>query len=236
MCEQGGSARVDQRRLWAYYQNHAPHVFASNEERLDYIVKRVGRLFRQSNPRILTVGAGNGYLEKACTARGWDVHCLDLDSVSMVPLARLGVKAVCGLLQRVPLKDASCDVVIASEVLEHLADRDRADGLSEVRRVLRPGGYFVGTVPYKEVLAESVVLCPGCGAVFHRWGHQACFDSQSLTEELQRHFRRVRVRRTAFVSFRRRSLLGKLKGAVRVILAKCGSRVAIPGLLFLAQR
>lgn len=45
-----------------------------------------------------------------------------------------------------PFADASLDVVWASEVIEHVADTAR--WLSEVRRVLAPGGRLLLTTPY----------------------------------------------------------------------------------------
>ena len=49
-----------------------------------------------------------------------------------------------------PFRDASFDAVKATEVLEHVADVPRA--LGECRRVLRPGGRLVATVPFLERL------------------------------------------------------------------------------------
>lgn len=46
---------------------------------------------------------------------------------------------------RLPFRDASFDVVTMLDVLEHLSDDKQA--LCEVRRVLRPGGVFVWSVP-----------------------------------------------------------------------------------------
>lgn len=48
--------------------------------------------------------------------------------------------------QRLPLRDASCDVILATEVLEHLPDP--AAALAEMARCLRPGGIAVLTVPF----------------------------------------------------------------------------------------
>ena len=39
------------------------------------------------------------------------------------------------------------DVIIASEFLEHLSDQDIINYLKQVRNTLRPGGYFLVTVP-----------------------------------------------------------------------------------------
>jgi len=53
--------------------------------------------------------------------------------------------AVAGSAEAVPLRDASCDLVLALDVLEHLDDD--AAGLRECVRVLRPHGLIVVTVP-----------------------------------------------------------------------------------------
>lgn len=49
--------------------------------------------------------------------------------------------------------DASFDLVLTSDTLEHVEDPMR--GLQEIRRVLRPGGRHVFTVPIKPDLATS---------------------------------------------------------------------------------
>jgi SAM-dependent methyltransferase len=46
--------------------------------------------------------------------------------------------------ERIPLRDASCGAVVARDVLEHVDDRA---ALAECRRVLRPGGVLVASVP-----------------------------------------------------------------------------------------
>jgi SAM-dependent methyltransferase len=55
-----------------------------------------------------------------------------------------------------PFPDEFFDVVLASEVLEHLANLEAA--LSEIRRTLKPGGRLVGSVPGAawSVLADAI--------------------------------------------------------------------------------
>ncbi len=76
------------------------------------------------------------------------------------------------------------DVVVCTQVLEHLAPLVIAAGLEEIRRVLVPGGVLIGTVPYRENLAESQVFCPHCQEEFHRWGHQQSFDESRVCSVL----------------------------------------------------
>ncbi|TSC72471.1 MAG: methylase involved in ubiquinone/menaquinone biosynthesi [Parcubacteria group bacterium Gr01-1014_38] len=51
-----------------------------------------------------------------------------------------------GDVQAMPLPDGSFDTVLCAEVLEHIPDPRRA--LAEIRRVLRPGGKLIITVPH----------------------------------------------------------------------------------------
>lgn len=51
--------------------------------------------------------------------------------------------------------DDKFDVYVSCEVLEHVPDLDKA--LSEAARILRPGGLFVGTVPFHMGSASRIV-------------------------------------------------------------------------------
>jgi SAM-dependent methyltransferase len=57
-------------------------------------------------------------------------------------------------LLSIPYPDASFDFVIANHVLEHVADDLRA--LSELRRVLKPGGHAILQTPYSELLSTTL--------------------------------------------------------------------------------
>jgi SAM-dependent methyltransferase len=56
--------------------------------------------------------------------------------------------------QKLPHEDATFDLVIASDVFEHVRD-DRA-GYHEIFRTLRPGGTFLLTVPYDHDRKETI--------------------------------------------------------------------------------
>ena len=96
--------------------------------------------------RLLEVGCGTGvHLE--LYVRGNDVVAMDVDKpVLEVVRARLGVETVWGdFSTRLPFGDATFDAVVAGETLEHMPYPTIF--LAEIRRVLRPGGLFVGSVP-----------------------------------------------------------------------------------------
>lgn len=57
-----------------------------------------------------------------------------------------GVDILVGPKDRWPLEDASVDSIVFTQVLEHVSDRTHL--LSEMARVLRPGGQILLTVPF----------------------------------------------------------------------------------------
>ncbi|MGI9646447.1 MAG: class I SAM-dependent methyltransferase [Ilumatobacteraceae bacterium] len=109
--------------------------------------------------RVLDVGAGFGRNVFECAARGADVVALDFAEDEVVQTrATLGGMVDAGEIDgdqlavvlrgdatTLPFSDDSFDVVITSEVLEHVQDDTRA--IAEMVRVLRPGGRFAATVP-----------------------------------------------------------------------------------------
>ena len=63
-----------------------------------------------------------------------------------------GEKSVMGSAEYLPFADASFDVVVMNAVLEHVPNVSRS--FTEVSRVLRPGGCFVGYVAFMECFHE----------------------------------------------------------------------------------
>jgi SAM-dependent methyltransferase len=55
------------------------------------------------------------------------------------------VQALYGSADDIPLPEASVDLLLCSEVLEHLPDPQKA--LQEIKRILRPGGRAILTIP-----------------------------------------------------------------------------------------
>jgi SAM-dependent methyltransferase len=129
--------------------------------------------------RILEIGPGEGGLVRRSLDSGHDVVAVDLSRnwLTRLPSAThprlLRAQADAGAL---PFPDAGFDRIVAAEVLEHLPDP--AATLSEVRRLLKPGGRFIATVPYREEL--RLQRCPHCGAAFEANGHLHRFDEESF--------------------------------------------------------
>ena len=98
-----------------------------------------------AEPEIVDLGCGTGAMLKYLRSFG-SVRGLDADEHAVEFCRARGEQRV-ELLEsdRLPLADDSVDLVTALDVLEHIED-DRG-ALAEIRRVLRPGGTLLATVP-----------------------------------------------------------------------------------------
>jgi methionine biosynthesis protein MetW len=95
--------------------------------------------------RVLDLGCRDGALTRVYSA-GNEVVGVDADRDALAAAAELGIETHwADLDQPLAFPDASFDVVVAGELLEHLRDPRRT--VAEILRVLRPGGTFVASVP-----------------------------------------------------------------------------------------
>ena len=237
-----------QDRIWAHAQNEEPGGFAAAVPRLEFLLNRVAALSARrpagpGPPAVLNVGLGDGYFERAAAARGWVSHSLDPDPAASARLAADGtVTAHVGRLEELTaggvdgLAPGTFEFVVASEVLEHLTEPQRTAGVAGVAGLLKPGGWFLGTVPDREDLALRRAVCPACGLVFHQYGHRASFDAAAVRTLLAPHFGAVAVGRSAFPAYRGRGPLGLAKSLAREALAKLGQPLAVPRLHWSARK
>ena len=95
----------------------------------------------------LELGAGYGVLAWALSLRSRRYTCVDLDRHTFRMLRRdLGQAGLVADIHRLPFGDGAFNSVVANNVLEHLYDP--LAGLSEIRRLLRPGGRLFALLPF----------------------------------------------------------------------------------------
>lgn len=111
---------------------------------------------------LLDLGAGSGHLSDYFLERGANVSAADTDGYRYMSSAPFfEVKG-----QALPFTDASFDIVIFNHVLEHVGDRPaQRQALSEIKRILRPGGTLYLGVPNKWELVETHYRIPLLGAL-----------------------------------------------------------------------
>jgi ubiquinone/menaquinone biosynthesis C-methylase UbiE len=158
-------------------------------------------------------------------AKGITVSCLDPSEAAINKIREkfaLGERAKVGFSQNLPFADNQFDVVVMSEVLEHLTDEVIQATLIEIKRVLKTEGRFIGSVPADEMLLNNRVMCPHCGEHFHRWGHQQHFSKQTLQSLLTIHFNKVTITRYFFAELSALNWKGKIGALLKKLLVCFG--------------
>lgn len=119
---------------------------------------------------------------------GLDPHIESLDKASeglkfLESISNTKTNFLSGSAYSLPFSDNSFDLVVCSEVLEHL--HDYKDAIKEINRVLKPGGQFLASVPaeFPEkicwLLSEAYQNQPG--------GHLRIFKKNELIKEIAEH-------------------------------------------------
>ena len=124
--------------------------------------------------KVLDTGCGVGKLSRLlrdkCKAQ---VTGLDFSPWACGELAKEGFETVVSSLPTIPLPDNSFDVVVATEVMEHLDYPDRT--LAQMVRVAKPGGIVMCSVPNDTMHPHEELE------------HQRAFDRSSMETMLSAH-------------------------------------------------
>jgi ubiquinone/menaquinone biosynthesis C-methylase UbiE len=144
---------------------------------------------------MLDLGCGEGRHIFGVMEKFPDLKCIGLDPhIESLDKAFEGLKFLesisntktnflSGSAYSLPFSDDSFDLVVCSEVLEHL--HDYKDAIKEINRVLKPGGQFLVSVPaeFPEkicwLLSEDYQNQPG--------GHLRIFKKNELIKEIAEH-------------------------------------------------
>jgi SAM-dependent methyltransferase len=131
--------------MWGAYHQHR------HEMRYDLVADEVRR-YLPPGGRVLDVGCGSALVadrirDMEATYVGFDFggHHIEYAAKKYADITdrRLGAVFARGDAQKMPFADASADVVVFSEVIEHLLQPELA--VWEIARVLKPGGVLVMT-------------------------------------------------------------------------------------------
>jgi SAM-dependent methyltransferase len=115
--------------------------------------------------RVVDVGGFDGELSLAFRDRDRRFVVVDLDPEGVAAAAVGGCTGIIGSAGRLPLAAGSADAVMCLDVLEHLQEDTAV--LSEVERILKPGGRVLFTTP-DETFSLPLVRAE---RINRAWGH-----------------------------------------------------------------
>jgi len=150
---------------------------AHDERRVhEYIISKVPKELNT----ILDVGCGKGWVAKHFLPKGVRVNSLDVSTSNPAKAVELypseNHAGITADSFKIPFVDDSFDVVIASEIIEHVVDP--AEFVKELFRVVTKGGKLLVTTPYKEKLIYY--LCVHCNKRTPANAHIHSFDEGKL--------------------------------------------------------
>lgn len=137
--------------------------FETSRPRYEYTLSLA---LEQSGGRVLDLGCSPGHLAMALAKAGFEVQGVDLNAVWLEKYApgwatRLRITHTNIEQDPMPFPGESFDLVIFTEVLEHIAITDPRVVLGEIRRVLRPGGRMLLSTPNVANLSNVMALIQG---------------------------------------------------------------------------
>ena len=141
----------------------------------------------RSTDTVIDVGCGDGGHSYFCARQGAEVLFIDMDAAKLAA-AEEKIKAspahaytaILSDCNPIPLPDATGDVIICTEVLEHVPDPRQF--LQELVRVAKPGARLVVTVP--DARSEKLVGATAPKGYFKEPNHIRIFAEGELRDHL----------------------------------------------------
>ncbi len=136
-----------------YFYESFAHEFDSKMNMYDTL-KRIHTFYDEllteniQGKKVLDAGCGTGFFSQKAAERGALVTSMDLGENLLAQVAKkCDSTRVVGSILEMPFENNTFDIVVSSEVIEHIPTPLKA--IDEIHRVLKPGGTLVLSTPNK---------------------------------------------------------------------------------------
>jgi 2-polyprenyl-3-methyl-5-hydroxy-6-metoxy-1,4-benzoquinol methylase len=157
----------DQKEVWKKYDNNVKEINRA---------KKVINLIPDDVKSVLDIGCGNGIVTNMIEKP----FVVGLD-FAKIPLTQVKTNVIQASIDRLPIKSKKFDLVILTEVLEHLDDETYTNAIREITRL--KGNYLLITIPFNENVELGLCKCSVCGNLFNASHHYRKFDNSWFNKE-----------------------------------------------------
>jgi 2-polyprenyl-3-methyl-5-hydroxy-6-metoxy-1,4-benzoquinol methylase len=175
------------RNFWDYESRFVERYFAYRVG--DILVKILSKYFGNAKT-VLDYGSGRGHLVKPLVDQGLRVSTMDFSDRAVAGINKKYQNCP-GFERTYSYRDIESlekkfDLIFLVEIFEHLDDFELEKAVKNIRKFLAAEGTAFITTPNDEKLGESMVCCPECRKIFHRWQHVRNWNTQTLKEYMEK--------------------------------------------------
>jgi 2-polyprenyl-3-methyl-5-hydroxy-6-metoxy-1,4-benzoquinol methylase len=157
----------DQKEVWKRCDNSITEIKRAKE---------VINLIPDEVNSVLDIGCGNGIVTNMIKKP----FIVGLD-FAKIPLTQVKTNAIQASIDRLPIKSKEFDLIILTEVLEHLDDETYIKAIEEIKRL--KANHLLITVPYNENVELGLCKCSVCGNLFNASHHYRKFADSWFNKE-----------------------------------------------------
>lgn len=132
----------------------------ANRQRYEIVFSLIDDLPINETGRVLDIGAGSGRISEFLNRRFMNVVSMDIvvSPLFSETVDNTDISPVEGALPKLPFADDSFDLVMCSEVIEHIPSRsNQYEAIEEIARVTGTGGYVVLSTPNPESVRKQTM-------------------------------------------------------------------------------
>jgi ubiquinone/menaquinone biosynthesis C-methylase UbiE/uncharacterized protein YbaR (Trm112 family) len=213
--------------LFDYFEPYTDGATLHEQRRLHEAI--LAQLPDMASSTILDVGCGSAWVVRHFAQSTTTVVSFDLsDKNTKEALSRYPGErhyAVTGDVYRLPFRENSIDAIISAEVIEHVPNIQAY--LSNLIRVVKPGGRIILSTPYNEKIIYS--LCIHCNRPTPQHAHLHVFTEVNMGKILQQQkgitYRMLAFSNKALLKLQTHVLLKYLPFSVWRVLDKIANKV-----------
>lgn len=135
--------------IWDSHYTKSKSQLAYPDENLVRILAKLPNIFNpNSQPRALDLGAGSGRHTILLKNRGFETYAIDYskESIDMIQSSIPEIKAVHNDKLPYPFDANSIEIIVCWGMLHYNSNEEIEEILKEVKRILKPNGFFIGTI------------------------------------------------------------------------------------------